>query len=98
MFLRACIATRVCDCSANHTGSLGDFVGGNLLYFADDDGETLLQDLPEKYAESLDTRSSFVLFDGRRAHSVCELIGERYSREANVRSRISARACTQQTK
>ena len=67
----------VCDCLANRTGSLGDFVGGNLLYFADDDGETPLEDLPEKFAESLDTRSSFVLFDGRRAHSVCDFIGER---------------------
>ena len=66
-----------CDCLSNHTGSLGDFVGGNLMYFPDDDGETPLEDLPEKFAESIDTRSSFVLFDGRRAHSVCEFIGER---------------------
>ena len=47
------------------------------MYFPDDDGETPLENLPEKFAESIDTRSSFVLFDGRRAHSVCEFIGER---------------------
>ena len=35
-FLRTCTLMRVCYCLANHTGSLGDFVGGNLIYWAKD--------------------------------------------------------------
>jgi len=35
--------------------------------------------LPFNAAEILDTRSSFVLFDGCRGHSVCDFLGTRYS-------------------
>jgi len=35
--------------------------------------------LPVNAAEILDTRTEFVLFDGNRAHSVCDFIGTRFS-------------------
>ena len=61
------------------TRSLGKFVGGNLRYFPDDDRHRSLEELPVGVADILDTRSGFVLFDGRRGHSVTDFIGERYS-------------------
>ena len=65
--------------SLSLTRSLGNFVGGSLRYFPDDDGHLPLHELPNSAAQTLDSRSGFVLFDGRRAHSVTDFIGERYS-------------------
>ena len=61
------------------TRSLGDFSGGRLLYFPDDDGRTQLDEFRQYDAVPLDTHSGFVLFDGNRAHSVEPFRGERYS-------------------
>ena len=61
------------------TRSLGNFIGGALRYYPDDDGQRPLKDLPPQAADVLDTRSAFVVFDGRRGHSVCDFIGSRYS-------------------
>jgi len=58
--------------------ALGDFSGGALCYWPDDDGTTSLKHLPNR-AEVLDTKAGFVLFDGLRAHAVQDFTGERYS-------------------
>jgi len=62
------------------TRALGDFVGGQLTYWPNDDGRTPLEELREKDASVVDTRSNYTLFDGRRAHRVEQFeSGERYS-------------------
>ena len=61
------------------TRALGHFIGGALRYFPDDDGQAQLRELPEAAAQVLDTHAGFVLFDGKRGHSVCDFIGARYS-------------------
>ena len=61
------------------TRSFGNFSGGRLLYFPDDDGRHQLEDLRQQDAVPLDTRSGFLLFDGCRAHSVEPFRGDRYS-------------------
>jgi hypothetical protein len=58
----------------------GDFVGGQLTYWPNDDGRTTFEELREKDASVVDTRSNYTLFDGRRAHRVEPFQGgDRYS-------------------
>ena len=61
------------------TRSLGDFTGGRLLYFPDDDARHELDELRQEHAVPLDTKRGFCLFDGNRAHSVEPFLGERFS-------------------
>ena len=63
------------------TKSFGDtFVGGQLTYWPNDDGRILLADLQDKDSVTVDTRSHYTLFDGRRAHRVERFSGgDRYS-------------------
>ena len=61
------------------TKSFGDFAGGQLLYWGEDDGLSLVEKLREQDARSIDTRHGMLLFDGRRAHAVAPFQGERYS-------------------
>jgi hypothetical protein len=58
---------------------IGDFTGGRLLYFPDDDARHGLDELRQEHAVPLDTKRGFCLFDGNRAHSVEPFLGERYS-------------------
>ena len=60
------------------TRSIGDFHGGALHYFADDTGDGSPQNLLKYTSQVLDSHTSWVLFDGRRAHMVSDFIGERY--------------------
>ena len=62
------------------TRSLGDFTGGHLTYWPNDDGRRLLEHLRERSSVTVDTRNNFTLFDGRRAHRVEPFGGgDRYS-------------------
>ena len=61
------------------TRSLGDFSGGRLLYWQDDDGSAELNDLEAVAPMAFDTKDAPLLFDGRRAHAVEAFCGERYS-------------------
>ena len=63
------------------TRSLGDFDGGGLTYYPDDTNALPLEDLRAfgHLAETYDSHEAWVLFDGRRAHSVEPFAGERYS-------------------
>ena len=62
------------------TKSFGDFEGGRLTYWPNDDGRMLLQDLRERDGVTVDTRQNYTLFDGRRAHRVEAFTGgDRYS-------------------
>ena len=61
------------------TKSFGDFAGGQLLYWGEDDGLSLVEKIREQDARSIDTRHGMLLFDGRRAHAVAPFQGERYS-------------------
>jgi len=59
--------------------AFGDFEGGRLKYFPNDDKSTELEDLPSTDMVALDLRKQMALFDGRRAHQVEAFKGERYS-------------------
>ena len=61
------------------TRSFGDFVGGRLRYWGEDDGSLALEELARFPATVLDTGRALCLFDGRRCHSVESFTGERYS-------------------
>ena len=61
------------------TKSFGAFMGGQLRYWPDDDGEQPLTALRKTDALTLDTKANLALFDGARAHQVLPFIGERYS-------------------
>ena len=61
------------------TRSLGNFVGGALKYWDNDDGLQAIAALPAQAAQILDTRSGFCLFDGKRCHAVSDFVGERFS-------------------
>ena len=78
------------DCGANAqrdgnnrgvslTKSFGDFAGGQLLYWGEDDGLSLVETLREQDARSIDTCQGMLLFDGRHAHAVAPFQGERHS-------------------
>ena len=57
---------------------LGDFYGGQLCYFPNDDGKMPLHLLSES-EECLVNTSDFFLLDGKKAHSVKPFEGERVS-------------------
>jgi len=59
--------------------ALGNFTGGKLNYFPNDDRALQLEDLPESDRVSLDLKHNWALFDGRRAHQVDPFKGERFS-------------------
>jgi len=71
---------------SNNTGpsilkAFGDFQGGKLNYFPEDDKSMRLQDLTKLTGAkvNLDVRNGLLLFDGNRAHEVDDFEGERYS-------------------
>jgi len=60
--------------------AFGDFEGGNLRYWPDDNKHTNIESLRDEDAEVLDVRNSTILMDGNRAHTVEEYTGdERFS-------------------
>lgn len=59
--------------------ALGDFSGGKLLYYPEDDRSLPLDALPAKGNVVLDAAKDFQLFDGNRAHAVEPFAGERFS-------------------
>lgn len=59
--------------------ALGEFKGGRLCYFPNDDKSLDLENLPKSDMVTLDLRKRMALFDGRRAHQVEPFSGERYS-------------------
>ena len=61
------------------TKSFGNFAGGGLKYWPNDDGLCNLDQLRERNAMHVDTKRSMLLFDGHRCHSVAPFSGERYS-------------------
>ena len=60
------------------TKALGDFGGGNLIYWPWDDKETPLGALDEDHAVTLDTRQ-WCVFDGTKAHQAQPYEGTRVS-------------------
>ena len=56
--------------------TLGDFSGGVLHYFPEDDGLTPLEELEDKDSEEIDT-SKLAWFNGNKAHGVTPFSGER---------------------
>ena len=62
------------------TKAFGDFQGGALTYWGEDDSSLSLSELErQSSATILETDKALCLFDGRRAHSVAPFVGERYS-------------------
>ena len=61
------------------TKAFGEFSGGALKYWGEDDGSLSLDELRQFPATVLETGSALCLFDGRRAHGVEPFQGERYS-------------------
>ena len=62
------------------TRSLGNFTGGELSYWPNDDKRTALEHLRARDAVILDTHIHYSLFDGCRAHKVEPYFGgDRYS-------------------
>ena len=59
--------------------AFGSFVGGQLLYWPEDNGSTRVEDLALASAQRFDTRREVVLFSGLRGHAVSNFEGERYS-------------------
>ena len=59
--------------------TFGDFSGGQLLYWPDDDGQGDVRALPDSGALRFDATREMLLFDGRRCHAVTDFQGERYS-------------------
>jgi len=59
--------------------AFGDFEGGHLHYFPNDDRSAHLEALPSSDDVALDLTENLVLFDGRRGHYVAPFKGERYS-------------------
>ena len=66
---------------ASITKSFGQFSGGRLLYFPEDDGLLDPRKLPDTDATPIvvDTRENLCLFDAARAHGVQSFRGEHYS-------------------
>ena len=68
--------------SVSMTKSFGQFSGGRLMYFPDDDGTLAdVRKLPSMGAApvALDTRNALCMFDGARGHFVEDFAGTRYS-------------------
>ena len=59
--------------------TFGEFTGGNLLYWPDDDGQEDVRALSESRARCFDAKREMLLFDGLRCHCVAPFEGERYS-------------------
>merc|ERR1719375_204968 len=61
--------------------AFGDFTGGQLNYFAEDDRSAKLEVLGamKNTSVKLDVQKGVVLFDGKRGHAVDDFRGERYS-------------------
>jgi len=59
--------------------AIGDFKGGNLNYYPNDDRALELEDLPVSDKVSIDLKKNWALFDGRRAHEVDPFKGDRIS-------------------
>ena len=51
------------------TKSFGDFAGGQLLYWGEDDGLSLVEKLRGQDARIIDTRRGMLLFDGWHTHA-----------------------------
>ena len=67
------------NCSPYVCKAVGDFEGGRLGYYADDDNTMELPKLKADHkleAVYLDVKSDFQLFDGNRAHWVEPFEGE----------------------
>ena len=70
------------NCGPSVCKAVGDFEGGRLGYFADDDNTMELPKLKADHKEEavyLDVKSDFQLFDGNRAHWVEPFDGKRLS-------------------
>jgi len=61
------------------TKAFGNFKGGHLCYWLDDDKGLPLDQLRDEDKVRIDTSSNLCLFDGNRAHEVEHFKGERYS-------------------
>jgi len=61
------------------TRSFGDFKGGQLSYWPNDNKTTSLEQLRERDSVKIDTLANYALFDGCRGHRVEPFVGERYS-------------------
>merc|ERR1719367_156384 len=62
--------------------AFGDFTGGQLNYFPEDDKSMKLETMEELKGEKsvvLEARNGLTLFDGKRGHWVSPFEGERYS-------------------
>ena len=59
--------------------AFGDFVGGHLKYWENDNGECAVSDLKDSAGQAYDVKREMVLFDGCRCHMVTPFTGERYS-------------------
>lgn len=59
--------------------AIGEFKGGNLNYYPNDDRTLELEDLPKSDKVSFDLKNNWALFDGRRAHEVDKFTGDRIS-------------------
>jgi hypothetical protein len=61
------------------TRSFGQYTGGRLKYWANDDGVLQVDQLLAYPSQEVDTQQNLTLFDGNRAHMVAPFEGERYS-------------------
>merc|ERR1711920_550172 len=59
--------------------AIGNFTGGNLNYYPNDDRVLELEDLPASDKVNLNLAKNWALFDGRRAHEVDPFKGDRIS-------------------
>merc|ERR1719336_613550 len=57
----------------------GNYTGGELAYWPDDDRSGYVEDLHHDDRKVLDINKSLVLFDGNRGHEVDDFQGERFS-------------------
>lgn len=67
------------NCGPSFIKAFGDFTGGELNYFSNDDGSLPLSLIPRSERECVDISKNWKLFDGLRAHSVQPYQGERFS-------------------
>jgi len=58
---------------------LGNYTGGELVYFPNDDRSLHLDELPQTDGVAVNIKDNFVLFNGNCAHEVNAFEGERYS-------------------
>lgn len=59
--------------------AFGDFTGGELLYWPEDDKSKHFDTFKEEDAVKVDLKKNLLLFDGNRGHAVTEFEGERYT-------------------